>query len=122
MTERLDQLPAPSEDRGLFAAGQAPEVLSVGVAGADRHDLDPLPARGQSLLDRTLGRIGIPIGQDDEVTPAIASDELAARLSQKSELLTEARRDGLPSSIENEIAPKPPSWLTERTSLSMWTR
>ena len=79
MAKRLNQLTASSENRRLLAAGQASQVVAVGVAGADRHDLDTLLPRRQRLFNRALGGIGITIGQDHDVALAIRGDELPAR-------------------------------------------
>ena len=55
------------------------------------------------------------------------AEDLRARLKKKSALLTEARADGLPPSIEGQPQPGYPAWLTQlkpedRACLSMWTR
>ena len=55
-----------------------PQVVAVGVAGADRHDLDPLPPRRQGLLDGALGGVGKAVGQDHDVAFPVGGDELAA--------------------------------------------
>jgi CRISPR-associated endonuclease/helicase Cas3 len=54
---------------------------------------------------------GMPNGRD-----------LADRLARKQDLLTAARSGGLPRWIEEQPMPAYPGWLTERVSLSMWTR
>jgi CRISPR-associated endonuclease/helicase Cas3 len=49
-------------------------------------------------------------------------DNLGGRLREKHELLDEARRDGLPPWIEDQVLPRSPDWLTDRAQLSLWTR
>jgi len=49
-------------------------------------------------------------------------DDLQARLHEKRELLGDARRGGLPLWIEEQIRPELPKWVTDRASLSLWTR
>jgi len=50
------------------------------------------------------------------------STSLADRLEDKAGFLVEARRDGLPLDLEQESVPGPPSWMTDRAQLSLWTR
>ena len=75
--------PRAREDRCLIAAGQPPQVVAVGVAGADRHDLDPLLPRGHRLIHRAFRGIGVSVGQDHDVPLAIGGDELPARHLQR---------------------------------------
>src|ERR1700722_1196382 len=46
------------------------------------------------------------------------ADNLSSRLRARESLLPEARRDGLPSWIETQIAPQMPEGLTDRVQLS----
>jgi CRISPR-associated endonuclease/helicase Cas3 len=50
------------------------------------------------------------------------ADDLGGRLKEKHELLPEARRDGLPPWIEDQVLPRSPDWLTDPAQLSLWTR
>jgi CRISPR-associated endonuclease/helicase Cas3 len=50
------------------------------------------------------------------------ADDLAARLIEKADLLSEARRDGLPQWIEEPAVPNPPGWFTDQSQFSLWTR
>jgi CRISPR-associated endonuclease/helicase Cas3 len=50
------------------------------------------------------------------------ADDLGGRLKEKLELLDEARRDGLPQWLEEQVLPRSPDWLADRAQLSLWTR
>jgi len=51
------------------------------------------------------------------------AEDLRSRLTEKVRLLEDARRDGLPRSVEEQVVPNPPSWLrSDRIPLSLWTR
>ena len=49
-------------------------------------------------------------------------EDLRSRLNGKNDLLGDARRNGLPSWIEQQARPEPPAWCTDQASFSLWTR
>jgi CRISPR-associated endonuclease/helicase Cas3 len=53
------------------------------------------------------------------------ADDLGTRMKEKGALLSEARADGLPRSLEDQPRPSDPEWLlptADRAALSLWTR
>ncbi len=50
------------------------------------------------------------------------ANDLRSRLQAKQDLLTEARRDGLPKWIEAQVLPPPPDFRGDGALLSLWTR
>lgn len=49
-------------------------------------------------------------------------EDLRDRMTRNVALLEEARRDGLPEWIEEEPIPRPPEWVTDEATISLWTR
>ncbi len=50
------------------------------------------------------------------------ASDVQSRLEERKHLLPEARRDGLPQSLEQLALPLPPTFFTDQAQLSLWTR
>ena len=59
--------PLPAKIVPASVLGNPPEIVAIRRADADRHDLDAVPPRQLSGLDRALGGVGKTIGEDHDV-------------------------------------------------------